>query len=173
MNQEAELFVHAVYSDEASAAAAVTALMDARFPPDKIGALLRAGDQVDEVGVEHKTGVAAGAALGAVLGAVGGVIASAGGLLIVGPAFLAVQAVAGGALGTLAGTLGGLGLWHDQIDFPAESFARGAVIVGVSTHTGQVDEARAVLRKAGADQVYVSSKAAARVEPRSAHPPHA
>lgn len=159
MTEEIELFVHAVFLQEAGAADAVKALLDAHFPPDKIGALMCDASSVTELDIVHKTGIARGAGLGAAIGVVGGALVTVSGLLLLGPAFLALEgALAGGALGTLAGTLGGLAYWNDEIEFPIDAFEKGAVLVGVSTESSRANVARDALLFSGADQVHFATK---------------
>lgn len=159
MTEDGEVFVSAVYLQEGDAANAVRALLSAHFPSDKVGALMCQRETFRELGVTHKTGVGVGAGLGVVLGAVGGAVIAVSGLLLAGPAFLAIEgALAGGAFGSLAGTLGGLGFWKDEVDFPTDAFEKGAVLVGISTDGKRVELARATLLEAGAVQVQVSTK---------------
>jgi hypothetical protein len=153
------VFVHAVFNTETSAARAVQELVNAKFSTDKISALMVNRSGVQELEVSHKTAMGPGAALGAVFGAVGGVLAVTGGLVLAGPVFLAMEGVlAGGALGTLAGTLGGLGFWKEEIDFPKASFENGAVLIGVNTEDGRIEDASQALKVAGASEIRITSK---------------
>jgi hypothetical protein len=157
------VFVHAVFNSEVRAARAVQELVNAKFTAHDVSALMCNRDGVQELEVGHKTGMGVGAVLGGVLGAVGGALAVSGGLVLAGPVFLALEGmVAGGALGTLAGTLGGLGFWKEQIDFPTAAFENGAVLIGVNTDEGRIEDASAALKRANADEIRVTSKQNAR-----------
>ncbi|MET0387865.1 MAG: hypothetical protein ABW321_17970, partial [Polyangiales bacterium] len=118
-----QTFAYAFFSDERSAAAAVQQLIDAGFETEHVGALVLNDSGVAELPLHHKTGMVPGAAIGTLLGAAIGAIAlPAVGLLAFGGAFASfgAAAAAGGLTGTIAGTLGGLGLWKDEVDFPRE-----------------------------------------------------
>lgn len=157
---EPGVFVHAFFLRERDAIAAIENLIGARFASSDISVLMQHADKVEELQMAHRTGMGAGAALGGVLGAVGGaVMVAGGGVLVAGPLLLALEgAIAGGALGTLAGTLGGLGFWQEEVDFPDEAFRDGAVMIGVSTAEGRIGNAEHALKEAGADEVYRSTK---------------
>ena len=170
------VFVHAVFKDEPSAAMAVQELVNAKFSANDISALMcnRSG-VVEELEVGHKTAMKQGAALGAVLGGVGGALAVTGGLVLAGPVFLALEGlVAGGALGTVAGTLGGLGFWKEEIEFPKSAFENGAVLIGATVNEGRIEEASAALRRAGADEIRKTTPEEARSQAvsRASHAPH-
>lgn len=156
-------FAHAFYRDAERADAAVKALIDAHFSSDAIGVLMVRGQDVQELPMRHKTFVPHGVALGALLGAAAGAVTMSGiGLLAAGPLLLALQgAAAGTAVGSLGGALGGLGFWRDEVDFPADAFQNGAVLVGVVANVERLDEAQRVLKEAGAENTYVSTKAEA------------
>jgi len=130
---------------------------------------------VKELEIGHKTGMGVGAVLGGVFGAIGGALAVTGGLVLAGPVFLALEGlVAGGAMGTVAGTLGGLGFWKEEIDFPKQAFESGAVLIGVNCGDERVDEASAALRRAGATEILQSSKPEAKANAASnQQAPHA
>lgn len=168
------VFVHAVFNDEPHAARAVQELVNAKFSGHDIGALMCNRSGVQELEVGHKTGMGVGAALGGVVGAVGGALAVSGGLILAGPVFLALEGMlAGGALGTLAGTLGGLGFWREEVEFPKAAFENGAVLIGVTVEDGRMEDAANALRRAGASDIRMSSKPEARTaaEASAAHAP--
>ncbi len=154
-------FVHAFFLREPDAVTAIEKLIAARFASHDISVLMQRKDRIEELQMAHRTGMGAGAALGGVLGAVGGaVLMAGGGVFVAGPLLLALEgAVAGGALGTLAGTLGGLGFWQEEVDFPEEAFRDGAVLIGVSTAEGRADDAERIRKEAGAVDVHHPSKA--------------
>jgi hypothetical protein len=163
MLDENQRFAHAFFEDVDAANEAVRALIDASFESEHIGVLMARGTDVQELPVLHKTFVPHGVAVGALLGAAAGALTLSGvGVLAVGPLLAALQgAAAGTAVGSLGGALGGLGFWRDEVDFPANAFEAGAVLVGVVANRERLDDARAVLTGVGAKQTYVSSKAEA------------
>jgi hypothetical protein len=153
------VFVHAVFNSETGAAKAVQELVNARFAGHDISALMCNRSGVQELEIGHKTGVGVGAVLGGVLGAVGGALAISGGLVLAGPVFLALEGMlAGGVMGTLAGTLGGLGFWKEEIDFPRQAFENGAVLIGVTSDDARIEDAANALKRAGATEIRQSSK---------------
>ncbi len=151
-----EFFVHGLFTSEASAARAVQSLIEASFGPDLISALMhKEGEVVLEEAVPvFKTEAARGAALGSAFGMVGGALLAIGGLLAGGPLMVGL---AGAASGALAGTLGGLGRWKSEIDFP-EHMHPGMILVGVSTEASSVERARTALVSARAERIHVSRK---------------
>jgi hypothetical protein len=157
-------FVYAMFKDEAAAAEGARRLIESEFPTEHIGALILDDSQnVKELQLRHKTGIGPGAALGAVLGATAGMVAlPAMGLVAIGGAFAFVEAaVAGGATGLLAGTLGGLGLWKDELEVPREAFERGGVLVGTLTGPERAEAARAALAAAGGEKPQIETRARA------------
>jgi hypothetical protein len=156
-------FAHAIFRDTEHASKAVRQLIETHFSSDDVGVLMVRGDDVEELPMKHKTFVPHGVALGALFGAAAGAATMSGiGLLAAGPLLLALQgAAAGTAIGSVGGALGGLGFWRDEVDFPADAFEQGAVLVGVVTNKERLDEAQRVLRAAGAEQTYVATKAEA------------
>jgi hypothetical protein len=169
------VFVHAVFNNEVAAAKAVQELVNAEFPYHDISALMCDRSGVKELETGHKTGMGVGAVLGGVFGAIGGALAVTGGLVLAGPVFLALEGmVAGGAMGTLAGTLGGLGFWKETIDFPKAAFENGAALIGVDAADGRIEDATNALKRAGATEVRQASKQEARkaAEASAPHAPH-
>lgn len=169
------VFVHAVFNNETAAAKAVQELVDAKFAGHDISALMTNRSGVKELEIGHKTGMGVGAVLGGVFGAIGGALAVTGGLVLAGPVFLALEGmVAGGAMGTVAGTLGGLGFWKEEIDFPKQAFENGAVLIGVNTNDERIEVASAALKRAGATEVRQTTKPEAQrnAEASSRQAPH-
>lgn len=165
------VFVHAVFNDEPHAAKAVQELVNAKFSANDISALMCNRSGVTELEMGHKTGMKVGAAVGAVLGGVGGALAVTGGLVLAGPVFLALEGlVAGGALGTVAGTLGGLGFWKEEVEFPKHAFENGAVLIGVNANEGRIAEASAALERAGASDIRQSTQEKAKSAATAAAP---
>lgn len=153
------VFVHAVFNSETAAAKAVQELVNAKFSANDISALMTNRSGVQELEIGHKTGIGVGAVLGGVFGAIGGALAVTGGLVLAGPVFLALEGmVAGGAMGTVAGTLGGLGFWKEEIDFPKQAFENGAVLIGVNVGDERIEDASEALKRAGAGEIRQSTK---------------
>jgi len=157
------MFVYGVFWDEDSAGDAVERLVNADFPGDDISALMHEGLEGEELPVEEKTGVARGAVIGAALGAIGGALLTPGaGLLAAGPLLLALKgAIAAGAAGAGFGAVGGLGYWHDEVDFMHHHLRRGVVIIGVETIPERRASAEEALRAAGAKEILARTKEAA------------
>jgi hypothetical protein len=167
------VFVHAVFHNEPAAARAVEELVNAKFSGHDISALMCNPKGVRELEIGHKTGMGVGAVLGGVFGAIGGALAVTGGLVLAGPVFLALEGMlAGGAMGTLAGTLGGLGFWKEGVEFPRAAFENGAALVGVNVQDERVEAASEALKRAGATEIRTSSKPEAqkRAEAAAHHP---
>lgn len=156
-----ERFVHALFPSQEAAAKAVDALVNANFSPDEVGALVaNPQHQVHELVTQRKMPVRAGALVGVVVGAAGGALtlAGLGWVSLTSPAQALQAAAAGGAVGLFAGALAGLGYWKHVIDIPKDAFRDGTVLVGVATHAGRIEQARSVLRAAGARRTYACSK---------------
>ncbi len=155
--------IFAIFNTESQAEKAVKALVKEEFSADNIHVLMRqpgAPGDVASATVRTKTLVGPGVAIGTTLGAIGGaLVAVSGGFLAAGPLFaLAQGVVTGGAAGSLAGTVGGLGYWHDVVEFPEHDLAHGAILVGVGlVAQGQTERARKALMAAGAERVQVRS----------------
>lgn len=166
--------IYSIFPTERQAQRAIKTLVNNEFSAANIYVLMRdprQNDQVQDVPVRTKTLVGPGVAIGATLGAIGGaLVAVSGGLLAAGPLVALFQgAVGGGAAGTLAGTVGGLGYWRDVADFPARELESGAILVGVDTDAqGQVHRAGKALLAAGADAVHVRPFSEAREDVRQA-----
>lgn len=149
-----------IFEDGQRARDAVEQLIEASFPPDEIKVLLRDERGFRDVPIERKTAVPAGAAIGATLGAAGvagAVLLTGGGALVAaGPVAALLQAAGlGGALGGVAGAMGGLSWWKDEPDVPEEADkkrdARVLVLIPVPEERSQ--EAQAALRRANAERV--------------------
>ena len=161
-------FAHALFNDRDHAQAAVQSLLDDHFHADDIGVLMARASGVEQLPLHHKTFVPHGAVLGALVGAAAGALTLSGiGVVAAGPLFVALQRAAGTAVGTLTGTLGGLGFWRDEVDFPSDAFEKGAVLVGVVTNQERTNAARRILAANGADATFVSTKAQAEAEMQS------
>jgi len=158
------MFVYGIYPDEESAANALSALVNAGFPIAEISGLMHEGQEVEELPVEGKTGMARGAVVGAALGALGGaILMPAAGLLAAGPLLATLEgAVIGGAAGMGFGGFAGLGFWREEIDLMHRHLVQGDVIIGVETPPERQASAEQALRTAGPKDVRASkSKQAA------------
>jgi hypothetical protein len=161
------VMVHGIFETEKSAAKAVDELIESDFTRDHICVLMRSGAEnpkIHELPVDVKSKVAPGIKIGTALGAVGGaLVATSGGLLVAGPVLALVQgAVGGGAVGFLAGFVGGLGGMHVEIDTPRETIPDEALLVGVMTDDDErIEVARRALLEAGAPEVRVQRRGAA------------
>lgn len=170
-------FAYGFFSDEHIAAAAVQKLLNSGFDSEHVGVLMLDTHGTSEVRVKHKTAIGIGIAVGGILGATVAAIALPGlGLLAFGGAFAPLAAAAaGGAAGTLVGSVGGMGVWSDEVDIPREAFERGDVLVGVLVPKEHSERATSLLTEAGAAQTAVSTRAEAEADlikqrRASAHP---
>jgi len=165
------VLVWGVFQDGQRARAAVEQLIEASFPPDEIKVLLKSADGFQDVPMERKTAVPAGAAVGATLGAAGAagaVLLTGGGALIAaGSAAALLQAAGiGGALGGVAGAMGGLSWWKDEPDVSeqADEERDARVLVMIPVPEERSEEAQAALRRAAPERVdALASDAAAAI----------
>jgi hypothetical protein len=149
MHMDSNTRVHASFRDPRKATSAVEALIDAEFTVGDLRVVSSEGDQIE---VEHQTGVTRGAIIGGVAGAVVGSFVTSYGLMLAGPLeFMAQGAVAGLALGMLAGTLGGLAFWKKTVRLDEAAFARGPVRIEVNVPEARAATARAVLEQSGGE----------------------
>lgn len=149
-----DVFVHGLFTDESSAAAAVTSLESAGFPTERISALMRVGSEVDEEHPKFKVAVGRGAALGAAVGAIGGALVATSGFLVAAPLVLAA---AGGISGAAFGVVGGLSHWTDDVDLH-EHVANGMILVGAFTDESSIERARAAIAGAHPARIHVSRR---------------
>lgn len=151
-------FAYAYFSDREAARAAVQNLIERGFDSEHIGVVIRDESANQSGGVEHKTGVSAGAAVGGLLGLAAGAAAlPAAGVLAVGGAFATLGGAAtGGAAGTLMGVLGGLGVWKEDAELPNEAFEAGGVLVGALAGEERTGLANEALTAAGARETKVA-----------------
>ena len=121
---------------------------------------VRQGDETELPAIGDGTGpVAKGAVAGGVLGGAAGLAVSLAGLAIpgIGPILTAgpiIATLAGAGAGAVAGGVIGslteLGVEKNDAEFYAEAIRRGGTLVTLRTDESRVDEASAILRKAGA-----------------------
>ncbi|HSJ96700.1 MAG TPA: hypothetical protein VLC53_06500 [Myxococcota bacterium] len=154
------VLVWGVFADGQRARAGVEQLIESSFPPDEIKVLLKDEEGFTDVPMERKTAVPVGAAVGATLGAAGAagaVLLTGGGALIAaGPVVALFQAAGlGGALGGVAGAMGGLSWWKDEADVPeaADQEPDARVLVLIPVSEGREKEAEDALRRAAPEQV--------------------
>lgn len=146
---ESNASVNATFRDPETATRAVEALIDAEFSPRDMRVLNSDGEAI---AVEHQTGMARGAIIGGLAGALIGSFITSYGLMLAGPlSFMVEGAMAGLALGALAGTLGGLAFWKKTIRFERDAFAHGAVQIEVCVPEARAAAAREVLEQSGGD----------------------
>lgn len=154
-------FAYALFNDVGSAESAVEQLIEHGFSSESIGVLMRDPNGVSELPMRHKTGVGPGIVLGTLLGVAVGVSLPGLGLIAFGTLG---AAAAGGATGTLAGIVGGMGLWKEEVDVPKAAFARGGVLIGTMLTSERLEKARTALHAAGAEKVEVATRAEAEEE---------
>lgn len=149
------MFIYGVFANEEAASDALRQLVDSDFPSEDVRAIMRQGDQSEELTVESKTSTGRGIAVGAVLGIIGGAIVAVVTDLVTSVAWLAAikGAIVGGAIGTAIGALTGLTFWREEVDFLHRHLKQGSVIVGVETNAGRRSSAEEALRAAGAEEV--------------------
>jgi uncharacterized protein (TIGR02271 family) len=152
-----------VFDDRDQARRAVEDLKRAGFSDDMIGIAARDREARSDVETARDTtgskagkGAATGVGIGAGAGALWGAGILAGVIPGIGPAIaggalgvLISSAVAGAAAAGIAGALIGLGIPEDEARYYEDEFKEGRIIVTVKAD-GRYDEARALLRRAGA-----------------------
>ncbi|MGD8606725.1 MAG: hypothetical protein PVH21_05490 [Myxococcales bacterium] len=150
------VFIYGVFANEEAASNALQHLVDSDFPSEDVRAIMRKGDQSEELKVEGRTSTGRGIAVGAVLGVIGGALVAVGTDLVTSVAWLAAikGAIVGGAIGTAIGALTGLTFWREEVDFLHRHLKQGSVIVGVETNAGRQSSADEALRAAGAEEVH-------------------
>jgi hypothetical protein len=153
-------YVTGLFEDEAHAQQGFDRLVKESFDPHEVS-VVRVDDrhrEVENVPVEHKSGMPAGVttgvALGGTVGLAGAVLGGPLGLLAAGPILAALQgAFVGAASGGLLGALAGMAFWKDEPDLEGE-LQRGSVFVGVTAEGARADMARRALEEAGAKRIF-------------------
>jgi len=151
--------VMGLFADPQLANEAFDRLVEASFEAEEISVLLLDGSGVEQVPVDHKTGVPIGVTTGATLGGTLGLAVALGGpvglgFFAAGPILAALQGVAvGAASGGLLGALAGLAYWCDEPELEAE-LKRGHILVGVTAAGARALQARKELLAAGATRVF-------------------
>ena len=152
--------VAGVFADEAAADRAVARLVDAHFDPPRDLQVMVAHRRVHEpVSVEERFDIdrtaAVGSAVGGVVGGVAAALVATGlipglGLLAAAPAVAVAQGVVLGVAGGFAfGAVAGLGHWREDPRF-GDAHVHGVAWVGVHAQGPRAEEARTILRDAGA-----------------------
>lgn len=155
---EAMRRVTGVFDTPARVDRAVELLVEASFPSDSIDILMvDRAHAIEEVVVEQRTRVAAGATAGAAAGAALGLTAitifPGLALLVGGPLVAALHAT---VAGTIGGALNGLGWWRTEADIPSDALEGGGALVGIEVQADRAEIAASALRKAGAMRVDLS-----------------
>lgn len=159
--REPARFVTGLFADERQAREGFERLLAASFDPHEISVLRALDGALEEVPVEHKSGVPIGVATGAALGGsagLAGAVALAGpaglGLLAAGPLLAALQGTfVGAAGGGLVGALAGLAFWWDEPELEA-ALGRRAVFVAVTAKGARARAAHQALLSAGAARIF-------------------
>lgn len=152
--------VAGVFADEAAADRAVARLVQAHFdPPRDLQVMVSRRREHEPVSVEERFDInrtaAVGSAVGGVLGGVVAALVAAGlipglGLLAAAPALAVAQGVMLGMAGGFGfGAVVGLAHWREETRF-GDAHVHGVTWVGVHARGPRAEEARAILRAAGA-----------------------
>ncbi len=163
--------VYAIAISEGQANQIVDSLTRSGFSSNDISVLFPDKDTTHEFSHEKNTkapeGAVTGAATGGVLGGTLGLLVGIGALAIpgvgpliaAGPLLAALSGAAAGAtVGGIAGGLIGLGIPELEAKRYENRLAEGNILISVITESGeQVDRAKEVLKKAGAEDISVTS----------------
>ncbi len=164
-----------VFTDQASAEAAINALQDLDYNPRDVSIVLQdrtTAENMSEntgVGSDIAGGTAAGLTTGAIIGGLAGLVAAftlpgLGALFIGGPiatalgltgaaATTASGAVTGAVAGGLLGALTGLGVPEDEARYYESKIAEGAILVLVPARAGEEQEVIGVMEDMGATDI--------------------
>lgn len=150
-----------VFSDRDDAERALDDLQAAGFREDQLGILTRGDGKTGaetgkrEAGTKAPEGAATGAVVGGILGAAASLLIPGIGPVIAGGILAGVlgTAVIGAAAGGIIGALAGLGIPEEEARYYEGEFKAGRTIVTVKADS-RYDEARSILRAAGAYDVY-------------------
>jgi hypothetical protein len=150
-----------VFSDRNDAERALDNLAAAGFRDDQVGILTR-GDasrvgetKAPDRGSKVGEGAAAGVVVGGILGAAASLLIPGIGPVLAGGILAGVlgTAVVGAAAGGVIGALVGMGIPEEEARFYEGEFKAGRTLVTVKADS-RYDEARSILREAGAYDVY-------------------
>jgi len=164
-----------IFSDRTSAEAAVNQLEQTGYNTKEISIITRdtaVQTHTQDAGDSMAAGAAEGITTGGVIGGLAGLligigaltIPGVGAILIGGPISAALGltgaaaatvsgAVTGALAGGLVGSLVGLGVPEETAHIYEESIKTGGVLVAVSAHEGNEEEARKIMTDHGADQL--------------------
>lgn len=163
--------VYAITTSEGQALQIVDSLKDVGFSNDDISVLFPDKESTHQFAHEAHTkapeGAAMGATTGGVLGGGLGLLAGIGALAIpgvgpliaAGPLLAALSGAAAGAtVGGIAGALIGMGIPEIEAKRYENRIAEGNILISVHTTTGdEVDRAKDILDRAGAQDISVTS----------------
>jgi hypothetical protein len=163
--------VYAIAISEGQANQIVDSLTNSGFSANDISVLFPDKDTTHEFSHEKNTkapeGAVTGAATGGVLGGALGLLVGIGALAIpgvgpliaAGPLLAALSGAAAGAtVGGITGGLIGLGIPELEAKRYENRLAEGNILISVLANTGdQVDRAKEILKKAGAEDISVTS----------------
>lgn len=166
--------VFAIFPSRMAAEEAVQDLKDMGISKGDISVLFSSPDVGNNLGLSNSTkvpeGAAAGGVGGAVLGGVLGWLAGIGSLAVpgvgpliaAGPIMAALSGVGiGGVLGTLGGSLIGMGIPEYEADRYIDDIKKGRVLVSAQTDSRDVaDEILDIFEQRGGDDVYTTGIAA-------------
>jgi hypothetical protein len=151
-------------NDEVQARKAVDMLIDASFTPDAIHVHAHDPSVKHELPIRHKTRIpffaTVGTVIGLVAGVVLGVLVSSGvvpslgdPLNVEGSALPIITGVVLGAgMGAIWGALAGLAFWRKELHVP-EAAKNDSIEIAVQAGDQRAEEARRILREAGATNV--------------------
>jgi hypothetical protein len=157
--------VSGIFKTREGAERAIDDLVRAGFSRDDISLLMTDTTRGREFGLDMATktpeGVATGATVGGVLGGIAAGLVALGTIAIPGLALLAAGPVvavlagigAGATAGGLTGALIGMGLPEHEARFYNDEIRKGAMLVGVYTHSDRKDIAHKILDASGAEVV--------------------
>lgn len=163
--------VYAIATSEGQANQIVDSLTNSGFSSNDISVLFPDKDTTHEFSHEKNTkapeGAVTGAATGGVLGGTLGLLVGIGALAIpgvgpliaAGPLLAALSGAAAGAtVGGITGGLIGLGIPELEAKRYENRLAEGNILISVITESGeQVEQAKSVLKNAGAEDISVTS----------------
>jgi len=163
--------VYAIVTSEGQALQIVDSLNDAGFTGDDISALFPDKESTHQFSHEAHTKAPEGAALGATTGGIlgGGLgllagigalaIPGVGPLIAAGPLLAALSGAAAGAtVGGIAGALIGLGMPELEAKRYENRISQGNILMSVHADTSEeVDLAREILKRAGAEDISTTS----------------
>ncbi len=164
--------VFGIYSNRATAEAAVNQFLTSGFSNDDVSVLMSDIKSTKDFAAEKDTkapeGTAAGAGVGAIVGGTLGLLAGIGALAIpgvgpliaAGPIMAALAGVgAGGAVGGLVGALVGMGIPEYEAKRYEGRIKEGGILVSIHCNTSEeITRAKDVFKATGADDIASSGE---------------